>query len=630
MVYTTSSVFLRTLAQAGITHAFVNWGSDHPALLEDLERQRVQSVDGETTEPKIIVCPNEMVALSAAQGYAQVTRKPAAVIVHVDVGTQALAGAVHNADRSRTPVLIYAGASPFSMNGELRGSRNEWIMWIQDVPDQTAIIRQYMRYVAQINSSATVSSTVTRALQLATNQPRGPVYLWGRREVMEEEVSPVLSNKPATLSKWPSVEPCGLSPTAVTTIATALLTAQSPLIITSFLGRDPNAVQALVSLSDLLAIPIINSCPSSVNVPFSHPLNLGVTFLQPGQHTPRLRIADVILVIECDIPWIPVTDDKPHEDARVFCIDNGDPLKRSMGMWHVDAEMICSADAKIALEQIIEAVKVLDGQRAESTADQGKIIGSTRIEERRKEIEAAYAKNVKEMTEAEEMFPPSNIVSAPSFTVPNLFGMLRRAIEALTPSKGKNTLILSESPTSYPFAWSHMRPEYPGSVISSGGSSLGWILGASIGAYIGGQVSGVRDGKGYELVVAIVGDGSYLFGVPSAAYWMARKYNAPFLTIVINNGGWKSPKLSMLGVHPDGYGSKAASGDKLSVGFGPECPDYSGIATAASGGWTLGKRIGTRTCGGNRSQLERDINEAICWVLEKHCSVVLDCVVESL
>jgi thiamine pyrophosphate-dependent acetolactate synthase large subunit-like protein len=86
-MFTTSSVFLKSLADAGIAHAFVNWGSDHPGLLEDLERQRVRGPDG-GTNPDIVTCPNEMVALSAAQGYAQVTGKPAAVIVHVDVGTQ--------------------------------------------------------------------------------------------------------------------------------------------------------------------------------------------------------------------------------------------------------------------------------------------------------------------------------------------------------------------------------------------------------------------------------------------------------------------------------------------------------------------------------------------------------------
>jgi thiamine pyrophosphate-dependent acetolactate synthase large subunit-like protein len=86
-MYTASSIFLKALADAGITHAFVNWGSDHPGLLEDLERQRVEHG---ATAVQIVTCPNEMVALSAAQGYGQVVGKPAAVIVHVDVGTQVL------------------------------------------------------------------------------------------------------------------------------------------------------------------------------------------------------------------------------------------------------------------------------------------------------------------------------------------------------------------------------------------------------------------------------------------------------------------------------------------------------------------------------------------------------------
>lgn len=86
MPITTATVILKTLRQAGITHAFVNWGNDHPSFLEELERQRVES--GGSTDLEIVTSPNEMVALSAAQGYAQVTGKPAAVIVHVDVGTQ--------------------------------------------------------------------------------------------------------------------------------------------------------------------------------------------------------------------------------------------------------------------------------------------------------------------------------------------------------------------------------------------------------------------------------------------------------------------------------------------------------------------------------------------------------------
>ncbi|KAF8840618.1 hypothetical protein BDN67DRAFT_968315 [Paxillus ammoniavirescens] len=85
MAFTTSSLFLHTLAEVGITHVFANWGSDHPAMLEELERQRATNGSHALT---IVTSPNEMVALTAAHGYAQVTGKPAAVIVHVDVGTQ--------------------------------------------------------------------------------------------------------------------------------------------------------------------------------------------------------------------------------------------------------------------------------------------------------------------------------------------------------------------------------------------------------------------------------------------------------------------------------------------------------------------------------------------------------------
>ena len=69
--------------------------------------------------------------LSAAHGYAQATGRAQAVIVHVECGTRALAGAIHNAAKGRVPVLIFAGTSPFTQEGELRGSRNEFIHWLQ-------------------------------------------------------------------------------------------------------------------------------------------------------------------------------------------------------------------------------------------------------------------------------------------------------------------------------------------------------------------------------------------------------------------------------------------------------------------------------------------------------------------
>lgn len=116
-----------------------------------------------------------MVALSCAHGMALVTGRPQAVIVHVDVGTQGLGAAVHNASCGRAPVLIFAGLSPFTQDGEMRGSRTEFIHYIQDVPDQKQIVAQYCRYTGEIKTGKNVKQMIHRALSFAMSDPKGPV-----------------------------------------------------------------------------------------------------------------------------------------------------------------------------------------------------------------------------------------------------------------------------------------------------------------------------------------------------------------------------------------------------------------------------------------------------------------------
>src|ERR1700759_5341284 len=158
-----------------------------------------------------------MVALSMADGYARLTGKPQCVIVHVDVGTQGLAAAVHNAACGRAPVLIFAGLSPYTLEGEERGSRTEYIHWIQDVPDQKQIIAQYCRYTGEIKPGKNVNQMVNRPLSFAMSDPKGPVYLYGAREPMEEDIKRYSLNQ----NFWNPVEPTALPEDGVKTIAEA-------------------------------------------------------------------------------------------------------------------------------------------------------------------------------------------------------------------------------------------------------------------------------------------------------------------------------------------------------------------------------------------------------------------------
>src|SRR5262249_8066815 len=186
-MYTAGTALIEALYEAGVSYIFANFGSAHPGIVESLAEAKATG----RPAPSLVTCPNEMVALSAAHGFAQVTGRAQAVLVHVECGTQALAGALHNAAKGRIPVLIFAGASPFTQEGEMRGSRNEFIQWIQDVFDQRGLVRGYVKYDNEIRTGRNIKQLVYRAMQFAHSDPKGPVYLMAAREVMEEETTPV-------------------------------------------------------------------------------------------------------------------------------------------------------------------------------------------------------------------------------------------------------------------------------------------------------------------------------------------------------------------------------------------------------------------------------------------------------
>jgi acetolactate synthase-1/2/3 large subunit len=536
--YTASTAFLEALAEAGVRYLFANIGSDHPGLIEALAQARA---DGRGDElPRLIVCPHEIVAMSAAHACASVSRQPQAVLVHVDVGTQNLGGAVSNAMRGRVPVLVFAGMAPSTAEGELAGSRNEFIHWIQDVRDQRGILRGYVKYDSEVRTGRNIKQLVHRALQIARSEPAGPVYLTAAREVMEEPLEPYAVDP----AYYRPVAPAALTGEMTQEIATALAEASNPLIIASYLGRNPDAVPALVELAELLAIPVIESAAFCVNFPGDHPLHGGYQFTTTEQD-PLLARADVILVVDSDVPWIPASS-RPSPGAAIYAVDV-DPLKQQMSLWHIPARRSAAADSKVALEQIARFV------REKSLIDAGAV-------ETRRAVLTAASQARRAALDALER--PEGGMITPRY----LTACVRKLLA------GTDALVLTEAITSYQVVAEHLHASRPGSLLGSGGTSLGWAGGGAVGAKI-------ADPE--RAVVALVGDGSYLFGVPSSAQWLARRYGAPALTVIYDNRGWAAPRFSTLQVHP--AGAAAASGDFHSS-FDPAA-DLAGIAAAAGGAY---------------------------------------------
>ncbi|SPQ17724.1 759feeb2-c6bc-4a68-93cc-57df8c397719 [Thermothielavioides terrestris] len=579
-MYTTSVAFFEALAAAGVSHCFVNLGSDHPALIEAMVVQK-----SKPKFPRIITCPSEMVAMSMADGYARLTGKPQCVIVHVDVGTQALGVAVHNASSGRTPVLVLAGLSPFTLEGELRGSRTEFIHWLQDVPDQRAIVAQYCRYANEIRTGANVKQVVNRALQFATSPPQGPVYLCAGREVLEADLEPYEMSLGQRC--WEPVELGGLPPKGARRIAEALAGAERPLLVTGFSGRNHEIPGALVELADTVKpLRVLDTGGSDMCFPADHPAWLGV---RQGADA-SIPEADVILVLDCDVPWIQ-TLCKPRAEATVFHIDV-DPLKHRMPLFYIQSDARYQADSLLSVRQILEILRD-PGSEAAKTLNAQDLAAADAARR------ASHAARIERIESAAGPLPDDK------FGVAHLSKLLRSACP-------EDTIWVVEAVSNTSFIHDNVRPTRPGSWINSGGGGLGWSGGAALGV----KLAAEAEGRAGQFVCQVVGDGTYLFSVPGSVYWIAHRYQIPVLTIVLNNNGWNAPRKSYMLVHPHGAAS-GASDEDMHISFAPP-PDYAGIAAAAGAGDVHALRVE------RASQLPAVLADAVAKVQAGKTTVV-DC-----
>jgi acetolactate synthase I/II/III large subunit len=458
--------------------------------------------------------------------------------------------------------------SPATQEGELKGSRNEFIHWLQDAADQRGIVRGYVKYDHEIRSGTNIKQIVNRALQLASSDPTGPVYLVAAREAMEQQVARVAIDH----TRWRPTAQAPLPQDGVVEIAEALAEARRSVIVTSYLGRNRTAVSALETLCRSVGVGVIESAPSAMNLPVDSDFYLGSQWNEPFP-TPALAQADVILVIDSDVPWIGAVNPAPA-GASVYHIDV-DPLKETIPLWYIGARRSFRADAALALAQLNAQLVAYPPPRE-------------RVAERTRHYVELHRTRAALLAEKE---PAAGVLTSEFLTA-----SVRRHI-------GEDAVVLSEGVTNYPAIRHHSGRNRPATYFASGGSSLGWSGGAAIG---------MKLAEPERLVVALTGDGSYLFSAPSTVHWMAAHYRTPFLQVIYNNGGWRAPRFSALALHPLGYAAKANDLDLNLVD--PE-PDYAGIAAAAGGAYGCTVK--------SPKALEAALAEGVRVVLEeKRCAVI--------
>lgn len=491
---------LRSLKRYGVEYVFANLGTDHTPLLEAAARMRSDG-DGDDY-PEFVSCPHEFVAMSAAHGYAAVSGEPQAVLVHVDVGTQNLGAAMHNAHRAGVPVFVVSGLAPVTERG-YPGSRDHMVHYSQDVFDQTGIVREYCRWTAEYRPPADPADYVRRGLERAAASRPGPVYLSATREALELPVEP--STPVDRAPRKPT--PVGADSRTVEHLAGRLAAADAPLVVTTNFGTEPatERVGSLVTFAETVGAGVVEHGPTALNFPRDHPLHAGY---EPAA---AFDEADLVLLAAVDVPWVP-ENGAPSADTTVVQIDT-DPTKQAYPRWSFDVDQTVEADPLSTLEAVTARLDPDDGET-----------GRDRWRRHRAEVDERRAAERHARREEGALSP--ELLSA-----------------ALNDVVDDSTVVVEGAVTSRKSVLDHVELTRPGSYVARGGAGLGWAGGASVGIKLASPES---------RVISLVGDGSYLFSNPVAHAWLAAEYDAPTLTVVYNNQGWNAVRTSTAAQHPDG------------------------------------------------------------------------------
>ncbi len=343
---TVAQAYLELLGERGVDCFFANAGTDFASIVDAFARFAAEG----KAAPRPITVPHEFVAVSMAHGYYMVTGRPQAVMVHVTVGTANGIGAIINASRTQVPVLFTAGRTPITDEGGLPGARDTHIHWAQEAFDQAGMLREYVKWDYELRHPVQLEAVVDRALELAMAEPRGPVYLTLPREVLAQPLGELTISSPArrqvTSRRFPD-------PTRIEEAAERLARAQNSLIVTAELGRARQAVDGLVALADAGAFPVLEASPVYVNFPADHPCHAGWIF--GSQDYPPMAAADVVLVVDCDVPWFP-SKSRPADEATVIQLAV-DPFYSRYPMRSYPCDVPIAAEPAVALPLLAEAVR---------------------------------------------------------------------------------------------------------------------------------------------------------------------------------------------------------------------------------------------------------------------------------
>ena len=482
------------------------WGSDAMAeLLRALDIPYVALTPGASyrglhdslvnrlgnTNPQMLLALHEESAVAIAHGWAKVTGRPMAAIVHSNVGLMHATMAVFNAWCDRMPLLLLGATGPVDA-----AKRRPWIDWIHTAQDQGALVRNYTKWDDQPASVAAAQESILRAWRMIQTAPRAPAYICldaGMQE-LKLDALPALPD----VARFQAPPPASPDVTLTENAAKRLHAAAKPIVLMGRVSRDEAGWRDRIKLAESLGALVLTDLKTAGAFPSDHKLLAAPAATFPSvESAALLREADVVLALD----WVDLAGTLKAawrgEDVTSFVIHATLDQNLHNG-WSMDhqglapVDLLLQAEPEPSVAALNLALAKLGGRKSAAWSD-------------RKPI------------------PPRELPQAGgkgTITVPHLAVALQKALA------GRASSLIR-----HPLSWAgHLWPiraplDFLG---TDGGGGVGSGPGTTVGAALA-----LRDGDSGRLPVSILGDGDFLMGV--TALWTAVHYRVPLLILIANN-----------------------------------------------------------------------------------------------
>ncbi len=449
---------------------------------------------GEYPQLKYILTLQESVAVLIADGYARATQKPALVQLHSSPGIGNAVGALYQAMRGHSPLVVVGG------DAGIRYAN----MDAQMAADLVGMMKPVTKYATMVTDSSSLLRTVRRAVKIAGTPPMGPVYVCLPMDILEE-----INHEDVLPTTIPSTRVVPDIP-IIRRAAEFLLEAVAPMIFVGDGIAYSGAQEELTKLAELLGAEVYAVDAGDLNMDFTHPLYQGATGHMFGSSSlPITQKGDVnLLVGTYMLPEVfPELGNIFAEKAKVIHFDlNAYEIAKNHP---VDIAAVC--DPKLTLKALHDAIEAGMNRQQQETAAK-----------RREDISKKKSQRINTEKEADRTRRSTDSLA------------MFRFAELLSAKIPTDTLIFDEALTNSPALTRYIPPRKPGRYFVTRGGSLGVGIPGAMG---------LKLAHPEKTVIGFTGDGGSMYTIQ--ALWTAVRHSIGAKYIVCNNSSYRLLQLNI-------------------------------------------------------------------------------------